>query len=79
MEQENVGIEREKQALLRLLNLEDMAVKKAKIYAKLLTEQSLARDMENLAERHSIRKEKLERLLYGEKATNKKNKDGETE
>ncbi len=77
MEKENTDIARENEMLSRLLSLEDLAVKKAKIYSKLLTEQALAQDMESLAARHLERKEKLERLIYGKKCKDeKKDKDG---
>ncbi|MBQ8658299.1 MAG: hypothetical protein IJ506_04115 [Clostridia bacterium] len=71
MEKDTV-VERESEFLNLLLETEDLAEKKAKIYSKLLTEQSLAEDMKNLSERHTERKERLERILYGKKCSNKK-------
>ena len=68
---------RENETLERLLKLEDLALKKAGIYANLLTEQSLAQDMAEISKRHAERKGNIEKLLYGEKS--KSGKDGDKE
>ena len=60
--QENLlenNTEREKQAIEKMLQLEDLAEKKAKIYARLLTDNALADDMNALSLRHEKRKEIL--------------------
>ncbi len=58
----------ENEYLQELLELEDLAIKKTAIYGRLLIEPSLAQDMEELSSRHETRKEKIQRLLYGEDA-----------
>lgn len=55
----------EKEYLEKLIELEDLAEKKTKIYSRLLTEPYLAKEMEKLALRHEKRREQLELLLYG--------------
>ena len=55
--------QREKESLKRLYLWEDLAEKKARIYARLLTEVSLAKDMEELAERHKERKTTLASMI----------------
>ena len=60
-------MEREKEVLSELIQLEDLAEKKAKIHSRLLTEPSIAQDMEALAKRHAERKMRLKTLLTGEK------------
>ena len=67
--------EREDKVLSTLLELEDLAEKKAKIYSRLLTEVTMAQNMEKLAMRHEQRKESIEKLLYG-KPLKKKNGQG---
>ena len=52
----------EQQALLALSQVEDLAEKKMKIYARLLTDAALAKDMEMLAMRHAKRKTLLQSL-----------------
>ena len=52
----------EKQALLALSQVEDLAEKKMKIYARLLMDAALAKDMEMLAVRHAKRKTLLQSL-----------------
>ncbi len=69
---------REKEALKKLLKLEDLAEKKAKIYARLLTELSLAKEMEALSLRHESRKELLTKLALG-KTKKKQNEGGMSE
>ena len=69
-------MQKEKQALLRLSEVEDLAEKKVKIYARLLTEPSLAQDMETLAIKHAERKCTLESLACGkDKKCEKRKKD----
>lgn len=63
----------ETQVLKQLMQLEDLAEKKVKIYSRLLTDPSLSGDMERLALLHESRKEKLYLLIFGEK----KNKKGQ--
>ena len=55
----------EKETLIKMLQLEDLAEKKAKIYSRLLTDNALAKEMESLSLRHEKRKEKLTILVYG--------------
>lgn len=57
----------EKNALKRLIEVEDVAGKKAGVYAKLLTEPSLAQAMEKTAKAHQQRKQALIALLGEEK------------
>jgi len=45
--------------LTELAGAEDLAEKKTKIYARLLTDVALAAEMENLSSRHAKRKEAL--------------------
>ncbi len=61
----------ENEFLEKLIELEDLAQKKANIYGRLLLDVSLAKEMEGLAARHEDRKARLECLLYG-KSKNKK-------
>jgi len=63
----------ETQVLKQLMQLEDLAEKKVKIYSRLLTDPSLSGDMERLALLHESRKERLSFLIFGEK----KNKKGQ--
>ena len=58
-------MEEEEKYLKELMELEDLAEKKARIYARLLVEPPLAKAMEELALRHEERKERLHFLLYG--------------
>ena len=58
-------MEKEEKYLKELMELEDLAEKKAKIYSRLLVEPSLAKEMESLSTRHKERKERIELLLYG--------------
>ena len=55
----------EKEYLEKLIELEDLAEKKTKIYSRLLTEPYLAKALEKLSFRHEERREQLELLLYG--------------
>ena len=56
----------EKELLTALCQAEDLAEKKARIYSRLLTEVSLAQEMEELANRHADRKQILQSLITGE-------------
>jgi hypothetical protein len=62
---------KENEYLNELMELEDLAEKKANVYSRLLMEPSLAAEMEKLSKNHKARKESIERLLYG-----KNKKDG---
>ncbi|MBQ9714000.1 MAG: hypothetical protein IJV83_01620 [Clostridia bacterium] len=66
---------RETELLETLASLEDLAEKKTKIYSRLLTETSLAQDMETLSARHAARKQLLEKLAFG-KTEKEKNGQG---
>ena len=57
----------EKDVLQNLIELETLAEKKSSIYARLLTEVTLAQKMEALAEAHKQRKQALQTLLGEEK------------
>ena len=57
--------ELERKTLNDLCLMEEIAEKKANIYARLLIEPSLSKEMEGLAMRHRERRCALERLLYG--------------
>lgn len=66
----------EEGCFLRLLaDVEDLAEKKVKIYARLLTDASLAEDMELLAVRHAKRKLRLESLASGKSKSAEKRKN----
>ena len=58
-------MEQEEEYLKELMELEDLAEKKARIYSRLLVEPTLAKEMENISKRHEERKERIELLLYG--------------
>ena len=68
-------IEKERKILLSLIQMEDIAEKKAKIYSRLLTETALAQEMEALASRHAERKKRLERLATGKEAKEEESGD----
>ena len=74
MEKETEKMEKEELLIKTLMELEDLAEKKTKIYSRLLTDATLAKDMETFAARHEKRKETLEKLLYGEAQKSKKQK-----
>ncbi len=61
-------VREENEYLKNLIELEDLAEKKTKIYSRLLIDSALAGKMEELSLRHKERRESLEKLLYG-KAT----------
>lgn len=65
----------EKKWLFALAKYEELAEKKTKIYSRLLTETSLAKEMEELSLRHEKRKNEL-LLLSGEKIPKRKNGKG---
>lgn len=67
---------RETELLQTLSSLEDLAEKKTKIYSRLLTEPSLAQEMESLSSRHKARRELLEKLAFGECPKKKNEGDG---
>ena len=73
---ENV-VEREYSFLKPLTDREKLAAKKARIYSKILTEQALASDMEELSKRHEKAATELEGLRFGKKC--KKEKENENE
>ena len=72
---EKVSIDEEKTLLTVLSQMEDLAEKKARIYARLLTDVSLAKAMEELSLRHEKRKEKCVALVIG-KVVKKQNGQG---
>lgn len=72
---EKEELEREKEGLKTLMMVEDLVEKKAKIHSRLLMDAALAKDMEELALRHEMRKETLVKLITG-KAPKKKNGQG---
>ena len=55
--------QREKEGLRRLYLLEDLAEKKTRIYAKLLTDVDLAKTMQNTSDGHAERKQLLASML----------------
>ena len=67
-------MEEEREMLLSLFAMEDIAEKKAKIYSRLLTEPALAQEMEALSKRHAERKARLQKLATG-KETEKEKED----
>ena len=64
--------EEEKNALIRLCEMEDLLEKKTKIYSRLLTDTALTKDLEGLSKRHKERKETLYTLSCGKCPKNKK-------
>ncbi|MBQ7879924.1 MAG: hypothetical protein IJ317_04680 [Clostridia bacterium] len=76
-EYKSARLDRENETLERLWKLEDLAAKKAGIYSKLLTEQSLAENMQEISARHTARNGALERLLFGEKSKETSKNGGE--
>lgn len=63
--QKNDLREQEKGWLLALAQVEDLAEKKTKIYARLLTDVAIAKELETLSLRHQKRKKSLEQLAFG--------------
>ena len=74
MSKETLTAEEENRAMEKLMEVEDLAEKKVKIYSRLLTDAALAEDMKSLAQRHEKRKEELFKLAFGKKV--KKEKKG---
>lgn len=66
MDEYDSGYECEKELLSMLADAENLSVKKAGIYSRLLTDTALAQDMEALASRHEQRKSTLRKLAGGE-------------
>ena len=58
-------MEQEEKYLKEVMELEDLAEKKTRIYSRLLLEPALAKEMENMSKRHEERKERIQLLLYG--------------
>ena len=58
-----------------LAEIEDLAEKKTRIYSRLLTEQALAKEMEELSARHTVRRERLEKLAFGKVKKEKMGQD----
>lgn len=75
MEKKGLKPNADAEVLLGIANLEDLAEKKTKIYSRLLTEPTLAKEMERLALCHATRKNAL-LTLAGAKETKKENKGG---
>lgn len=63
----------EELSLKMLISAEDLAEKKTKIYARLLMEASLAKEMEEVSLHHQKRKKQIESLLFAQ--TKKKKGD----
>ncbi|MBO5412147.1 MAG: hypothetical protein J6A38_03620 [Clostridia bacterium] len=63
--QKNDLREQEKGWLLALAQVEDLAEKKTKIYARLLTDVAIAKELETISFRHQKRKKALEQLAFG--------------
>ena len=64
----------DQELLAHLQEMEDLLSKKAKIYSRLLTDVALAKGMEERAKGSDERRERIEKLLHGDKP--KKVKDG---
>lgn len=58
-------MDQEEKYLKEVMELEDLAEKKTRIYSRLLVEPALAKEMENISKRHEERKERIQLLLYG--------------
>lgn len=66
---------RETELIRTLVEVEDLAEKKTKIYSRLLTEQTLAEEMKALSERHAGRRARLEALAFGKAKKEDKGQD----
>ncbi|MBO5027074.1 MAG: hypothetical protein IJY63_05930 [Clostridia bacterium] len=66
---------RETELIATLAEIEDLAEKKTRIYSRLLTEQALAKEMEELSARHTVRRERLEKLAFGKVKKEKMGQD----
>ena len=64
--QRKMGYTQNGRFLTRLIELEDLAEKKTKIYSRLLTDVALAKEMESLSLRHEKRKERILKLICKE-------------
>lgn len=78
MEKKELVKKDEDEVLFALVEREDILEKKLKIYARLLTDPTLAKTMEDMALRHETRKEGLVALGLG-KVPKKKNEQGRVE
>ncbi len=65
MDEYEGGFECEYELMTMLAEAEDLSVKKARVYSRLLTDTALAEDMEALAIRHEERKKALKKLIGG--------------
>lgn len=74
MQTKNTKTALEEKTLQRLCLMEEIAEKKANVYARLLIEPSLTKSMEETALRHQERRAALERLLYGKPIQAKESK-----
>ncbi len=63
--------------LKKLVQLEDLAEKKAKIYSRLLMDTAIAKEMEELSLRHEKRKEELVKLFSGKQKEEKESTQNE--
>ena len=76
--QRKTGTTQSGRFLKKLIELEDLAEKKTKIYSRLLTDVALAKEMESLSLRHENRKERIVKLVCKEdKKSGKCSKSGE--
>ena len=66
---------RETELIATLAEIEDLAEKKTRIYSRLLIEQALAKEMEELSARHTVRRERLEKLAFGKVKKEKMGQD----
>ena len=64
MQTEKNNVSSERETLLKLQEMEDLASKKAGVYSRLLIDAQLAQKMEGLEKGHKERKQALESLLY---------------
>lgn len=76
MQEINEKTPRETELIRTLAEVEDLAEKKAKIYSRLLTEQTLAEEMKKLSARHAERRARLEALAFGKAKKADKGQDG---
>ena len=65
-ESQNCRLDRENQAIEKMIELETLFVKKAKIYSRILTDMALAEMMEELGEGREQTAQGLVALLTGE-------------
>lgn len=74
MQTKNTKTALEEKTLRELCLMEEIAEKKVNVYARLLIEPTLSKEMEDLALRHQERRSALERLLYGKPQQAKESK-----